>query len=93
MVEVSNIFSFVLLLILSIVLFKSQARSINRINFASQTLRPLADGPSTDGSGHGSSPGFTSQKLGTQEIIPLADGTLAGGSGRGSSPDFISHNL
>ena len=87
MVEVSKISrSFVLLLILSVVLFDVQARPINKINGASQMITPLADRPSAGGSGHRSSPGFTSHKLGTQEVIPLAQGGPSPRGGGHSCP-------
>ena len=85
--------SFVLLLILSIILFEVQARPINKINFASQMITPMADEPSDAVSGHRSSPGFTIHKLGTQEIIPLASGPSASGPGHRSSLGFMSHKL
>ncbi|GMN71020.1 hypothetical protein TIFTF001_054563, partial [Ficus carica] len=94
MVEVSKISrSFVLLLILSIVVFDVQALPINKINGASHMITTLADGPSAGGSGHRSSPEFTSHKLGIQKVIPLAEGPSAGGGGHKSSPGFISHKL
>ncbi|GMN71722.1 hypothetical protein TIFTF001_052725 [Ficus carica] len=94
MVETSKISrSFVLLLILSVVLFDVQARPINKINGASQMITPLADRPSAGGSGHRSSFEFTCHKLGVQEVIPLAEGQSRGGEGHKSSPGFICHKL